>query len=244
MRRWKMLSLFGGLSALTLSTTANAELIIGLTTSQQLVRFDSATPGTINGTSPLITGLSLGESIVDIDFYPVNNLLHGLGTTGNLYRIDPFTGLATLDATPQSSLGSPLDIDFNPAADRLRIFSAGDANFRMTPSVGTAGPNGANAGLVTPDGTLSYGNATDPNLVGAAYTNNFDGTATTTLYSLDTGTNNLASTAAVPRSRHWQRSGRSALTSDRSSVSTFRLRPSPTSPMATTFTRLPSAAAH
>lgn len=179
---------------------ASAEVIVGLTTSQQLVTFDSANPGVILNTSPVISGLSAGDSIVDIDYYPVNGLLHGMGTSGNLYRISPVTGAATLDVTPQSSLGTPQDMDFNPAVDRLRVFSAADLNYRLTPSVGTAGSNGANAGLVSNDGTLMYvGGSPDPDLVGAAYSNNFDGTATTTLYSIDTGNDSLVVHSVGPQ---------------------------------------------
>lgn len=169
------------------ASAAHAELVVGLTTSGQLQRFDSATPGTIIGTSPAISGLNAGDAIVDIDFYPVNSLLYGIGASGTLYTINPVTGAAVVDAAPQSSLGGPLDADFNPSADRLRVFSANDANFRITPSTNTAGPTGANSGLVTADGTLSYGaGGPNPNLVANAYSNNFDGTATTTLYSIDT----------------------------------------------------------
>lgn len=178
-----------------------AENVVGLTASQQLVSFDSATPGTITNTSAVISGLAAGDRIVDIDFYPVNNILHGMGSaTGNLYRINALTGVATLDAAPQASMGSPLDVDFNPAADRLRVFSANDQNFRITPSVGTAGPNGAATGTVSVDGTLMYAGGTpNPNLVANAYNNNFDGTAATTLYSLDTDTNSLVIHSGTPQ---------------------------------------------
>jgi len=170
-----------------LASSANAELIVGLNAAGQLVSFDSSAAGAVLNTSPAISGLSAGDSITDIDYYPVTGALYGIGgSTGTLYRIDRLTGVATVDAVPQSSLGGPTDIDFNPAADRLRVFSANDANFRLTPSVNTAGPTGANSGLVTADGTLSFGaGGPNPNLVGNAYTNNFDGTAATTLYSID-----------------------------------------------------------
>lgn len=182
-----------------LTGAAQAELVVGLTSSQQLLSFDSVSPGTIFGTSPAISGLNPGDSIVDIDYYPVNGLLHGLGRSGVLYRINRMTGAATIDVTPQASLGTPQDMDFNPAADRLRIFSAGDANFRLTPSVNTAGSTGASAGLVSSDGTLTFPAGGNPNLVGAAYTNNFDGTATTTLYSIDADLDSLIIHSGAPQ---------------------------------------------
>lgn len=174
------------------ASSAHAELINGLTTSGQIVTFDHTAPGTILSTSPVISGLNGGDSIVDIDYYPVTRSLFGMGSSGVLYRINALTGAATIDATPQASLGTPRDIDFNPVADRLRVFSGNNQNFRITPSVNTAGPTGGNAGLVTADGTLSYGvGGPVPNLVGAAYTNNFDGAPSTTLYSIDSNLNAL-----------------------------------------------------
>lgn len=179
-------ALVANLIAAALTGTASADLTVGLTSSSQLVSFDSVAPGSILLTSPAISGLMQGDSIVDIDYYPVSGMLYGTAASGNLYRIDRMSGAAVLDAMPQSSMGVVQDTDFNPAADRMRIFASGDANFRITPSVGTAGPNGANTGLVTADGTLMFaGGSPNPNLVGAAYTNNFDGTTTTTLYSID-----------------------------------------------------------
>ncbi len=133
------------------ASSANAELIVGLTTTGQLVSFDHNAPGVVIATSPGISGLNSGDSIVDIDYYPVTQSLHGIGASGVLYRINRLTGAATTDVTPQASIGTPRAIDFNPAADRLRVLS-GQQNFRLTPSVNTAGPTGANAGLVSADG--------------------------------------------------------------------------------------------
>lgn len=188
-------------AVLGMAAPALAEEIIGLTATQQLVRFDSANPSMILSTSPAISGVSPGDSIADIDVYPVNGLLHGIGgATGNLYRINPLTGVAVLDVVPQASIGNPTDIDFNPTVDRLRVFSAGDLNFRLTPSVNTAGPTGAGAGAVNADGMLAYvGGTPNPNLVGNAYTNNFDGAATTTLYSIDADTDMLVVHSVGPQ---------------------------------------------
>lgn len=193
-------SLTVALALAALAPLAHAERVVGLTRTQQLVQFDSLAPSAILGTSPSISGLAAGDRIIDIDYFPVNNLLHGLGTSGNLYRIDANTGTATLDVTPQASVGTPRDMDFNPAADRLRVFSANNANFRITPSVNTAGSTGANAGLVSSDGTLAYAaGGPSPNLVGAAYNNNFDGTATTTLYSIDANADALVIHSGAPQ---------------------------------------------
>jgi hypothetical protein len=167
---------------------------------QQLLSFDTATPALY--TFSTITGTQAGERIVDIDFYPVDGQLYGMGaTSANLYRLNPASGLATLDVMPGAPIDGPTDVDFNPAADRLRVF-AGANNFRLTP--GTFNNAGLSAGAVSSDGPLVFAagdvNATaTPSLVANAYSNNFDGTAATTLYSIDTGLDALLLHSAGPQ---------------------------------------------
>jgi hypothetical protein len=169
------------LASAALSPLASqAALIYGLTSTNGLIRFDSATPGTVT-----TVGTISQAGIVDIDFYPVNGALYGSTSTGSLYRIDTTTGSATLAVTPTTTLSGVTEIDFNPAADRLRVF-AGNNNFRLTPDVFNNA--GLTAGVVTADGTFSNAAV---NLVGSAYTNNFDGTAATSLYSIDSVSNSL-----------------------------------------------------
>ena len=157
---------------------ARAETIVGLTTSNQIFFFDSATPGSI-GPLVTVTGLLPGTSLVGIDFRPaVPGQLTGVGQTGAsgaVYRIDPLTGVATQVNTIQTLTGTQFGVDFNPVPDALRIVSDADQNLRIT--VG-------GAGVVNTDGTLNPG---DPNVVGAAYSNNVPGgvNGQTTLYDID-----------------------------------------------------------
>jgi hypothetical protein len=62
-----------------------AESVIGLTSANSLVTFDSLTPGVVSAAIP-ITGVG-AETIFDIDRRPANGLLYGLGSAGNLYLI-------------------------------------------------------------------------------------------------------------------------------------------------------------
>lgn len=186
-----------------LSTSAHAELIYGLTTAQSLFSFDSALPGTPS--APVaITGVTTG-SIVDIDFSPVNGALYGMASNGDLYKINTITGAATLvlgvgSQIPPNTITSPTDIDFNPAADRIRVFqSANDGNFRLTGDASSFNNGGLTAGTATADGTYAYAGGGDPFLVGSAYTNNFDGTASTTLYSIDTNNDSLVIHSGTPQ---------------------------------------------
>ncbi|MGE3310136.1 MAG: DUF4394 domain-containing protein [Limisphaerales bacterium] len=156
---------------------------LGLSTDgNRLLRFD--TTGAVSLDVP-ISGLPAGDSLVDIDaFFSGDRRLYGLGESGTLYRIDPTTGAASVNV-PNATLGSPTAIDFNPAADRLRVFSD-DSNFRITP----------NSGVVTSDGTLAYAAAdihagANPNLRAAAYINNVDAPGSTALYSIDSDLDTL-----------------------------------------------------
>ncbi len=166
----------------------SAALIYGLTTTNGLVSFDSATPGSVT-----TIGTISHPGIVDIDFYPVNGELYGANNAGSLYRINTSTGAAALVTTPSSAITGLTVIDFNPAADRLRIF-AGNNNFRLTPDVFNNA--GLTAGAVTNDGVFSN---SEVNLAGAAYTNNFDGTSGTTLYSIDSVSNSLFTHTGAPQ---------------------------------------------
>jgi hypothetical protein len=150
-----------------------------------LVRFDSATPVTIDRTVP-ITGLQSGEAVLGIDFRPADFRLYAVGSSNRLYTIDLTTGAATLAATLSALNGASFGVDFNPVADRLRVVSNADQNLRVNPATG----------VVTTDTPLAYAAgdpnaAANPNVVAAAYTNNFQGATATTLYGLDSGLNVL-----------------------------------------------------
>src|SRR5262245_44803582 len=150
--------------------------VMALTTSNRLLTFDSATPGHILSARP-ITGLASGESLLGIDVRPATGELYGLGTN-RLYVIDPNTGAATLKAVlapdpadtndPFKSLtGTSFGIDFNPAADRLRVVSDADQNLRINPDTGQVFTD---APLAYAPGDVNAG--ANPSVVEAAYTSN------------------------------------------------------------------------
>ena len=155
----------------------------GLTSGNQLVRFNTARPGTILRTTS-ITGLQSGENVVAIDFRPATGQLYALGAPNRLYTINTATGAATFVATlstfPVSSGSVNYGLDFNPTVDRIRLTTDTDFNGRINPA----------DGMVTQDMTLAYaaGDANvgqNPNVTGSAYSNNFAGATATTLYDID-----------------------------------------------------------
>lgn len=165
--------------ALETGATSNFT-VYGVTTANNLVRFNSSRPNTILGTVA-ITGLQGGENVLGIDFRPATGQLFALGSNSRVYRLNASTGAATFVGTLTTALnGTNFGFDFNPVPDRIRITSDADQNLRANPMDGT--------NLV--DGTLAYAagdpNAgQNPNIVASGYTNSFAGTTTTTLYNID-----------------------------------------------------------
>src|SRR5262245_50999519 len=94
---------------------AGAATITGVTTTNVLVTFDSATPGTI-ATSVAVTGLQGGETLLGIDRRPATGALYALGSTSRLYLINATTGAATQvgSAGAFTVSGTAFGFDFNP----------------------------------------------------------------------------------------------------------------------------------
>lgn len=165
---------------------AKAELLVGLTTTNGLVRFDSAAPGTILG-SAAVTGLESGEQLLAIDYRPANGLLYGLTGGSRLYTLNVLTGLATFSAVLSVPLtpGTSFGIDFNPVVDRLRVVHS-DA--RIDPLSNQNLRVNVDTGDTIVDGNLIPVMVTsplDPNIGAVAYSNNFVGAASTTLHHID-----------------------------------------------------------
>lgn len=147
-----------------------------------LYSFGIDNPGSTNfiGT---VSGLGAGETLVGIDFRPATGQLYGLSSAGQLYTVNTSTGAATaVGGTGAVLNGSSFGMDFNPTVDRIRVTSNANQNIRMHPTTGN---------VVSPDGNLAYANGDSPFVVASAYTNNFAGATTTTLYDLDSRTNTL-----------------------------------------------------
>jgi hypothetical protein len=168
-----------------------------------LIRFDSATPGTITDAAAL-TGLQAGERIVGIDFRPRTGQLFGVGIvegatdTVRAYVIDPTSGAASLVPGSTSftvTHGTQYGIAFNPTVDRLRVVNNADENFRVNPN------NGARADTPTNDTDLNpAGNA----VLGVAYDRSFDtGLAVanrTTAYGISRANSSLVTIGGINQS--------------------------------------------
>lgn len=172
--------------ALALSAgVARAELIYGVTTSQTLVTWNSSAPGAIlSGVA--ISGMQSNESIRGIDFRPATGQLYALGSFSNLYTINTTSGAATPVGsgpfTPGLN-GSVFGFDFNPTIDRIRVVSDANQNLVLNPNTGAV----QLAATALAYGAGDPNSGVDPNIVGSAYDNNFNGATTSQLYGIDTG---------------------------------------------------------
>ena len=164
--------------------------ILALTADQRLLSFRECKP-TRSDQIGSVSGLQAPDTmLVGIDFRVQDGQLYGVGNGGGIYTIDTTTVVATL----VSQLTVPLDgnifgVDFNPAANALRIISDTGQNLRHP----FAGPL---MFQTQTDLTLNYPGppAINPatGLTGAAYTNNdLDLNTGTTLFDIDTSLNQV-----------------------------------------------------
>ena len=156
-----------------------------ITSGNRLIEFNTSRPGVITRTNN-ITGLQSGEMIRGIDIRPANGQLYALGSTSRLYTINVATGAATAVGsgpfTPALS-GNEFGFDFNPTVDRIRVVSDTGQNLRLHPDTGAVAATDTALRYATGDANASR----TPSAVGSAYTNNFAGATSTTLYNIDSG---------------------------------------------------------
>lgn len=172
--------------------------LVGLTSKETLVTFDSAAPTKIL-TSVKIAGLATGENLVSLDARPADGLLYGLTNKNTLYTVNPYSGTAVLIGSGPAAFpltGKTFAIDFNPTVDRLRAVTDADLNFRLNPITGAIVDGDGVAAGVQPDTALAYDAADvnqgkNPAVTAVAYDRNFQGAAQTTLYGIDTTLNTL-----------------------------------------------------
>lgn len=168
---------------LALTASRAPQLIVhAATEDNRLVSFSPLNPNSFSGDRPIIGLVNSGEKIVGMDVRPATGLLYALGSSGQLYILNPLTGFAvqtpTLipsasdDSSPYGALnGVAFGFDFNPTVDRLRVISDSEQNLRIR----TANGETFTDGLLNPAGSV----------VAAAYTNNFSGATTNRLLVLD-----------------------------------------------------------
>ena len=168
------LAMLGGAGALSLPAETIYALSYDASGPASLFSFDSATPGVITTPRP-ITGLGQ-KRLTDIAVRPSDGQL--CGEVGSyVYRIDPVTAQATLlfESPSLRRITGSSTMAFNPVTGLLRVIGeqldAGYFSFRVN----------VDTGAVIQD---SYSSSVPS---GLAYTNNYAGAGTTTLYGLEAG---------------------------------------------------------
>jgi hypothetical protein len=149
-----------------------------------MLQFWTATPEQ-NDWVRRIQGLVGDQSVVGIDHRVQDGKLYAVGDQGGIYVL----GIPSAVATKVSQLTVPLygtkfGVDFNPAADRLRVVSDNGQNLR----------HNLNDGTTIEDTILTTPPATGPTrgVTAIAYTNNDLNAATaTTLFGINTATDQV-----------------------------------------------------
>ncbi|MFF4435167.1 DUF4394 domain-containing protein [Streptomyces sp. NPDC001513] len=163
---------------------------IGLTSDQRLVEFDVDQPSKTQALGR-VSGLQGDTKLVGIDFRVQNEQLYGVGDRGGIYTLNTNNARATKVSQLTVPLsGGQFGVDFNPAANRLRVISDTGQNLRhniddAAALLGTT-VDGALTNPTTPPSTAM-------GVTGAAYTNNDLNPATaTTLFDVDTMANRIS----------------------------------------------------
>jgi hypothetical protein len=160
--------------------------VAGLTSDGRLVCFKRRHPGNAREIG-YVSGLTGADTrLVGIDYRVQDGLLYGVGNGGGVYRIDTDSAAAVLvNHLTETLTGTAFGVDFNPAADRLRIIGNDGQNLRHNVNVG---------GTTLADGALNYApGVAATGLTGAAYTNNdIEGRTATTLFDIDTALDQVA----------------------------------------------------
>ncbi len=159
-----------------------------------------------------ISGITVGETLVGIDFRPQTGQLYSFGVNpdldnGTIYIIDPQSGAASAVGTAGAIAfvtadGIAVDLppvsagygfDFNPTVDRIRVTTGTGLNFRLNQILGVPVDGNASAAGINPDGSINGQPAGSTGVTAAAYTNSFGQAAggATTQYVIDSASNML-----------------------------------------------------
>ena len=172
------------------SSTARPTLrVIGLTDTGRLVSFSASKPQQLHNLDK-VQGLVGDKGLIGIDYRVQDGRLYGVGDSGGIYTValggrHPRAALVSRLTVPLS--GTSFGVDFNPAANRLRVVSDTGQNLRHNIDDPAGTPA---AGTTATDAALTFPGPPPVPATGvtaAAYTNNDLNTDTaTTLFDIDT----------------------------------------------------------
>ena len=168
------------------------ESAVALTQDGQLLRVHTSNPWEVRAALPL-RGLPVGEQLVGMDFRVAKGVLYVLGRTGQLYTLDVQTAQLTplgLGRLQVPLRGVQFGVDFNPAADRIRVVSDQGMSMRLHPDTGAVVDFDAAANGLQSDPDLRYAEGDSqhghpPQVAATAYTYNLKNEKLTTNFVID-----------------------------------------------------------
>lgn len=156
-----------------------------------LVGFDTARPGKTHDIGT-VKGLDGDKSLVGIDYRVQDGLLYGVGDGGGIYTLDEDASATKVGQLSVALDGEFFGVDFNPAANALRVISNTGQNLRQ-PFATAGAATVEDADLTNPAVPPATGTVPALGVTAAGYTNNDLVPATaTTLFDLDTMLNRVA----------------------------------------------------
>lgn len=179
----------GSLGKIFDSYRGNGLKVIGLSDAgKNLVRFTTERPERADKIG-VIKGLVNDTALVGIDYRVQNGKLYGVGNSGGIYLLSDRDAKAKKVGQLSVALaGTAFGVDFNPAANALRIVSDTGQNLRQ-PFSTTDGPTAPTVA----DTPLTYPPTAAAGITAAAYTNNdLSADTATTLFDLDTTLDQVA----------------------------------------------------
>jgi hypothetical protein len=167
-------------------------ILFGVTTTNQLVAFDSANPSVLLSSFPIQGFFATGEVITDIDVRPGTGALYGRSNFDRLFLINPQNPLALPVGNPVPVSAQYVGFDFDPRNDNIRVLSNQGENLVL---------NSVNGSLVTVGASLSYAagdlfQGIQPRITGEAYLNSVPGATTTGIFMIDHARNTLVRPAS------------------------------------------------
>lgn len=187
------------LAATVLSTTsAQAEKIFGLTSSNQIfVMANASAPSSIAGPYS-VTGMASTESLIALDFNPANGMLYALGydataTQAHLYTVNTSTwSLSAVGSSALSmNLGDGMNAGFDfmsTASNRIRVVASNGSNYILDAMNGSIAATGSS--------TITYAasdihSGSSGHIGATAFTNSYYGADATNEIGYDVTTNTV-----------------------------------------------------
>lgn len=158
--------------------------VYGLTSDQRLIQFRADALDVPQVVIGALTGfVGSDTALVGIDFRIQDGRLYGVGNAGGVYTINLRSPVLTfVNSLTVALSGTQFGVDFNPAANRLRVISDDGQNLRHDV-----------AGTTLADTPLTNAGVAATGVTGAGYTNNdLDAQTGTLLYDIDTTNDQLS----------------------------------------------------